>query len=184
MSVRQYWTAPIPPLMTGPGTAYNTSTTATDVNQGGTAVNPPVVLPANFLDVGTVLLLKAFGVFSTTVTPTLKLGFYYGGALAGVSLCDTGAITTASGVTNVPWRLEASVHIRSLGTAGQAIGQGFCGFGTTVAAWNFLPVPNTALAAVSIDTTAAKQISVGATWGTSSASNTLTCHGFVCMVGG
>lgn len=183
MSVRQSWTAPIPPFMYLAGAAYANSTTATDVNLSATTTTP-VVLPANFLDVGTTLILKAFGVFSTTGTPTLKLGFSYGGANGGVSLCDTGAITTGSGVTNVPWRIEATVHIRSLGTSGVAIGQGFCAFGTSVSATNFLPMPNTALATVTIDTTAAKQISAAATWGTPSASNTLTCHGFTCLVAG
>jgi hypothetical protein len=42
-----------------------------------------------------------------------------------------------------------------------------------------VPIPATALATVAIDTTAAKVLSVGATWGTNSASNTLTLHGFL-----
>jgi hypothetical protein len=47
---------------------------------------------------------------------------------------------------------------------------------TALTSFNQIPIPATALATVTIDTTAAKAITIGAQWGTSSASNTLTCH--------
>jgi hypothetical protein len=50
--------------------------------------------------------------------------------------------------------------------------------GTSVSAITFNPIPATALATVTIDTTTAKQITVGATWSAASSSNTLTCHHF------
>lgn len=159
----------------GVGTAYHTSTAATDVSFGGTA---GFILPANFLQVGSVLQFKAFGVLSTTSTPTMNLGIYYGG-VAGTALATTGAITQGSGVTNVPWRIELDTTIRSTGTAGTAISSGSVKFGSSVSVFtDEVPLPATALATVAIDTTAAKLLSVGATWGTSSASNTLTCHAF------
>lgn len=160
------------PQPTAAGTALASSTTLTDIS-----VAPQFVLPANFLQPGSALRLTAFGVFSTTATPTLLLGFYYGG-VAGVALAATGAITTGSGVTNVPWRLELTTTVRTTGSSGTAMSQGIFGMGTGVGAWNFLPLPNTALATVSIDTTAAKALTVGAQWSASSASNTVTCHGF------
>lgn len=169
----QFWEAVLNSPGNGAGAAYNTSTTITDVSAA-----PQLVLPANFMYPGQSFRLTAFGVFSTTVTPTLRLGFYYGG-VAGVSLADTGAVTTASGVTNVPWRLELTSTVRTVGATGTIISQGFCDFGTAVATATHLPLPNTALATVTIDTTAAKALTVGATWGTSSASNTLTCHQFL-----
>jgi hypothetical protein len=65
------------------------------------------------------------------------------------------------------------------GAAGTAKTQGYCGLGTSVAAWSWLPIPNTAnTGTVTIDTTSAKALTVGAQWGTSSASNTATLHGF------
>jgi hypothetical protein len=160
------------PQATAAGTALASSVALTDVSPG-----PNYVLPANFLQNGSALRFTAFGVFSTTATPTLLLGFYYGG-IAGTALATTGAITTATTVTNVPWRLEVTTTIRTTGASGTAMSQGFCLFGTSVSAASFLPVPNTALATVTVDTTAAKALTVGAQWGTSSASNTLTCHGF------
>lgn len=170
--MRTLYVAPIPPLNVTAGTAYNTSVTLTDVSPA-----PQIVLPANQLDVGMVLRMCAFGVFSTTVTPTLLEGFYYGG-VAGVALAATAAVATASGVTNVPWRIEYEGRIRSTGTAGTIMGNGMEWRGTTVAAWAVTPLPVTALATVTIDTTTAKSLTVGAQWGTSSASNTLTCHHF------
>lgn len=160
------------PQPTAAGTALANSASLTDVS-----VAPQFVLPANFLQAGSALKFTAFGVFSTTGTPTLLLGIYYGG-IAGTALATTGAITTATGVTNVPWRLSLSTTIRSTGTSGTAISQGYCGFGTSVSAWSWLPVPNTALATVTIDTTASKALTVGAQWSAASASNTLTLHGF------
>jgi hypothetical protein len=155
------------------GAALATSTTLTDISAA-----PQFTLPASFLQEGSTLSLRAWGVFSTTATPTLLLGFYYGG-VAGVALGTTGAITTATTLTNVPWRIQMDVDVWTDGTTGTAKTQGWCGFGTSVSAWSFLPIPNTAnTGTVTIDTTAAKVLSVGAQWGTSSASNTITCHGF------
>lgn len=160
------------PLPTAAGTAYNTSTTLTDVT-----VAPQFTLPANSLIAGSGLRITAFGTFSNTATPTLLLGAYYGG-VAGVALAATGATTTTTGATNWPWRLELNVLVRSTGSSGTAMSQGFVDLGTSLTAVARIPIPATALATVTIDTTAAKTITIGAQWGTSSASNTLTLHGF------
>jgi hypothetical protein len=99
--------------------------------------------------------------------------------VAGTALAATGAITQSSGVTNVPWKLNLTTHIRTVGSSGTAMSHGSAYFGSAVSALSAeVPLPATALATVTIDTTAAKVLSVGATWGTSSASNTLTLHGF------
>jgi hypothetical protein len=98
--------------------------------------------------------------------------------VAGTALAASAAAATASGVTNVPWHLEYEGRVRTTGSTGSIMGAGFEFRGTTVAAGAFLPLPVTALATVTIDTTTAKSLTVGATWGTLSASNTLTCHHF------
>lgn len=167
---RTLYVAPIPPLNATAGAAYASSATIADVSPA-----PQIILPANLLDVGQVLRLKAFGVLSTTGAPTIILGFYYGG-VAGTALAASAAITTGSGVANVPWELEYEGRVRSTGTAGTIMGRGTMQLGTSVSAITFNPIPATALATVTVDTTTAKQITTGATWGTSSPSNTLTCH--------
>lgn len=155
------------------GAALVTSTTLTDISPA-----PQFTLPANFIQEGSTFTLKAWGVFSTIATPTLLLGFYYGG-VAGVALGTTGAITTGSGVTNVPWRIQLDVDCWTDGATGTVKTQGWAGFGTAVGTWTFLPIPNTAnTGTVTVDTTASKVLSVGAQWSASSASNTVTCHGF------
>lgn len=160
------------PQPTSAGTALASSVTLTDISAA-----PNFVLPANFLQNGSALRLTASGVFSNTSTPTLLLGFYYGG-VAGVALAASSAITTTTGVTNVQWRLEATTTIRSTGSSGTAWTQGVLHLGTSATAWTVVPLPQAAPSAVTIDTTAAKALTVGAQWGTSSASNTVTCHSF------
>jgi len=160
------------PQPTAAGTALASSTTLTDVS-----VAPQFTLPANFLQAGSALRFTAFGTFSNTATPTLLLGVYYGG-VAGVALAASGATTTTTGATNWPWRVELTTTIRSTGTSGTAMSQGFVDLATSLTAVARIPIPATALATVTVDTTAAKALTLGAQWGTSSASNTLTLHGF------
>lgn len=169
---RTLYVAPVPPLNVTAGAAYVSSSTIADVSPA-----PQIILPANLLDVGQVLRLTAFGTFSNTATPTLILGFYYGG-VAGVALAATGATTTTTGATNWPWRLEYEGRVRSTGTGGTVMGSGWLNLATSLTAYTQIPIPATALATVTTDTTTAKTLTVGATWGTLSASNTLTCHHF------
>ena len=172
--MRQYLVTPIPPFHTADGTAYATSTTLTDV-----APSPAVMLGAGLLEAGTRLEWYAFGKYSNTGTPTLTLGIYSGtigqAIGSGAVLCVTSALTTVSGVTNRTWRLEGHGTVRSVGSSGSLLGvaevSNVTSAGTDMA-------PATGLAAATIDTTVARYLTLGATWGTSSGSNTLTCMYF------
>lgn len=167
---RQYWVSPIPPIHIADGAAYASSVTLTDVSPA-----PAIKLPANLLEPGTEIEMYAEGQFSNTATPTLLLGFYYGG-VAGTALAASSAITTATGVTAVPWQIRYRGTVRAIGTAGSIQGQGMLYLGTSLTAVTVRPIPETlALRTVAIDTSIEKAITVGAQWGTSSASNTLTC---------
>lgn len=168
----QYWESVLTaPAHIADGAALANSTTLTDINP-----TPNLTLPANYLTPGSVLKLTASGRFSTTGTPTLLLGAYYG-AVAGTALATTGALTTASGVTNLTWRFEAYISVRTVGSSGTAITTGWAA-GITAATAVAL-VPASAPATATIDTTGAKAITLGAQWGTASASNTITCHQFL-----
>lgn len=156
------------------GTALASSVALTDVN-ALTTTN--CVLGASELMVGSTLDLVAFGTFSNTGTPTLLLGFYYGG-VAGTALAASSAVTTTTAATNWQWRIEYTGVVRTTGATGTIIGAGKLYLATSLTAWTSRPIPETALATVTIDTTTAKALTVGAQWGTSSASNTLTCHHF------
>jgi len=168
---RQYWGAPLPPLHILDGAAYNTSVTLTDVSRA-----PQKQFAAMQLEEGTELELSAHGLFSNTGTPTLLLGFYYGG-VAGVALAATSAITTTTGAASWPWRLYYRGRVRATGTSGSINGDGYIMLGTSLLAFTVRPIPETLAArTVTIDTTIVKTLTVGAQWGTSSASNTLTCN--------
>lgn len=168
----QTWMSLISDEYTGDGSALASSTTLTDISP-----TPNLVLPANYLRSVSHLRVVAGGKFSNTSTPTLNLGVYYG-AVAGTALATTGAITTTTAASNTTWRLECDIYIRTDGSSGtaQALGSVFGISGTGFIGANQLPASG--ITNVSIDTTAAKALTVGATWGTNSASNTITCSLF------
>lgn len=167
---RQYWVTALPQFHTASGTALASSTTLTDISPV-----PSIVLPANVLEPGMELYLRAAGQLSNTSTPTLLLGFYYG-AVAGAALAASSAVTTTTGATAWPWILEYRGVVRAVGSSGSINGQGVLYLGTALTAFTVRPIPETAAGrTVTIDTTAAKALTVGAQWGTSSASNTITC---------
>jgi hypothetical protein len=169
--MRQYWVAPIPPLHTADGAAYASSTTITDVSPA-----PAIVIPANTLELGSEIVLEARCAFSNTGTPNLTIGFYYGG-VAGVALAASSAVATTTGAASWPIILRYRGRVRSVGSSGSIVGQGEYLLGTSLTSFSVRPIPETLAArTVTIDTTTAKSITVGATWGTSSASNTLTCN--------
>jgi hypothetical protein len=137
---------------------------------------PDFVLPANFLVPGNVIKLTAAGRFSTSGTPTLLIGAYYGG-VAGVALATTGALTTLSGAANSSWEVEIVLAVRSQGSSGtvMAIGKAFGITSITAAAL----LPASAPSVATVDTTAAKSLVIGAQWGTGASANTITCHQFL-----
>lgn len=160
----------VSPLHTANGTAYNTSAALTDVSS-----KPDTVISANTLEIGSEIEVLADGNFSNTGTPTLLLGFYYGG-IAGVALAASTAITTTTAAASWPFQLYYRGTVRSLGTAGSIEGQGRLYLPTSLTALTLRAIPETLAArTVSIDTTAPKAITVGAQWGTNNALNTLTC---------
>lgn len=175
--MRQYWNSSLPPFASADGTALASSTTLTDVS-----LAPQVTLPANFLEVGMKLQLDAYLTFSTTGTPTLLAGFYYGG-VAGSALAASSAITTGSGAAAWSVVLRYRGQVRAVGSSGSIVGQGELLLGTSLTAFSTRPIPEVAASrTVTIDTTSAKALTVGAQWGTSSASNTITCNDFTVTV--
>lgn len=168
---RIYYVAPVPPMHIADAAAYASSTTLTDVSP-----LPAITIPGNTLEAGVEIELYAEGQFSNTSTPTLLLGFYYGG-IAGAALAASGAITTITGATAWAWRMQYRGTVRTIGTTGSIQGQGALWMPASLTQFQ-APYAIPAVAAnrvVTIDTSTAKTITVGAQWGTSSASNTLTC---------
>lgn len=175
------WNAPAGPRAVGTSIAQNTFTAAKDLPVGENATNFPII-QGGTLQPGSHITIEAWGVASNTGTPTLILGVYWG-LVAGTALAVSTAKTTTTAMSNWEWHLWYTGRISATGTAttgGSIIGSGYWNLPTSLTAWTQIRLPETAPAAVAIDTTVSKQISIGATWSASSASNTITCH--ACLV--
>jgi len=170
------------------GTAYNTSTTATAVSPATGAG----YCPANFwlpsYGVSKSLLVKAFGVLGTTSTPNLTLGITanttQGTYNSSGILATTGAVAQASTVTNVPWELEVLISNVTTGGSGTFLADGLVKVWTASTTVQSMRIssstanPNTAF---TLSTQSAYYIEMFATWGTSSASNTLQVYSYAVL---
>lgn len=170
-----YLTEPVGPFPTAIGAAFATFTARQDISP-----QPLPVIPAQKLRPGSQVEIDASGEFSTTGTPTLVLGFYLGTAGATITtvLAESSAITTGSGAAAWPWQMHWEGVVTAVGTAGSITGLGTFMLGTALTTYAAaVPIPiSQALRTVAIDTTIARAIGVCATWGTSSASNTLKVY--------
>ncbi len=175
---RQFWSEALA-WATADGTAIANSTTET-------IIFPNITIPANYMQDGRILRVKAFGRHSTTTTPTLTFRLRWGG-VSGTVLAASGAMTTGTTVTAAMWSVEALIQTRSNGstgtlfTVGRAIlgedAASTVGSATNAAAGDFLGSAGVATpAAVTVDLTADTALSITATWSAASASNTLTGH--------
>jgi hypothetical protein len=165
----QSWEAVLNVPGVGAGTALASSTTLTDISPA-----PQLVLPANYLYVGQRLRLKAYGIYSAVSTPTLLLGAYYGG-VAGTALAATAANTAGNGVL-WPWQLWLDIYVRSVGSSGTLWVNGLVNLGSSLAAFTTYALPSSQTQPITVNSTTANALTVGAQWGALSASNTITCE--------
>ena len=176
------WQQVLDPFKRARGTAKNTFTTYQDVYGVASDLGSlPQSLPTD-LKLGTKIQIEAFGEFSTTGTPTLQIGGIYGAvpaAAGGVNIAQSAVITTGSGAAAWPWHYNFWGIITTVGTSGVLYGSGILDLGTALTTISSSPCPVTAAArSATIDTTVAKLWGLGAAWGTSSVSNSITVDGF------
>jgi hypothetical protein len=172
-----YWLMrPFAPLQPDVGAAFGTFTTRQDVSP-----QPLPVARAGDLFEGCKILLKASGEYSSTGTPTLVLGFYFGTSAGAITLpLGESSANATSTATTLPWSLELLGTVVATGTAGSIVAQGYCDFGTSLTAHTSTPIPiTTALRTVAIDTTIDRAFGVCGTWNASSASNTVRTNVFL-----
>ena len=167
---RQFWSETLA-WETADGTAVANTTTET-------IIFPDKTIPANFLQDGRLLRLRAFGKLSTTGTPTITFAIRWGG-VAGTLLATTEPITCATGSANTAWALEAYLQVRTNGSTGTIFVMGDVTVNLT-ASTNTSGVFGVsgfdAPASVSVNLTADTALSLTADWSAASASNTLTGH--------
>jgi hypothetical protein len=175
------WDNLLDPHSIARGTAKNTFTTFQEISAVA-ASNPLPMTGANELKPGSRIVIEAIGEFSTTGTPTLSVGSIYNaspGAAGGTALAQSAAITTASAAAAFPWHYRANGIVTTVGTSGIIYIHGILDLGTTLTALSPNAAPNTAAArSVTIDTTISARWGIGAAWGTSSVSNTITVDVF------
>lgn len=136
----------------------------------------PTTIPVGYFEDGTTFRTEAWGTFSTTGTPTLVFGVYYGATALAVNV----AFTTASGAATLPWHFRVITQVISAAVPSAVVtsSHGELVYGTTVAATTQIPIPGIAQASVNVDNTAAGELSVQATFSASSASNIVVLRGF------
>lgn len=164
------------------GTTYRNrlSASTTVANSAAETVIAVMTIPAGDAVVGAVYRIKAWGVASVTGTPTLTFRSRLGG-VAGTALGSSGARTASSGVSNRSWQVTADLTCLSTGAAGTWFACQITYEAVTLAGSPPFASPGLVLdgtTSVTVDTTVSEDFVVTATWGTASASNTLTCRGY------
>jgi hypothetical protein len=158
-------------------TAYTADNTATEL----AIADLTTTLPANFLKAGTTIRGKLWGRMNTAGAgpATARIKVYYGG-VAGTVLLDTGAFTPAVSLANSLVECEFLLTAITTGATGTIEAQG-------KVMWNSNTIPvargmgtagtgATNAAAITVDTTLAKDITVSFTWGSAVATCTFVAR--------
>lgn len=173
---RQFWSEGII-WATASGSAIASSTTET-------ALNGAVTIPANYLQDGRTIRIRAWGGYGTTGTPTLTFTLRWGTATGGTVMAKSGAITTGSGVgggasMTALWNIELYLQVRSNGSSGTTMTNGEISLYTTGTAggteYPFVSgsTGGTTPATATVDLTADTALNLTATWGTNNAANSI-----------
>ena len=163
-----YVAAPVTPFHTAAGSFFNTFTAFQDISPA-----PKPLLPAEAISrPGQRFEIEAWGEYSCATGVTLILGAFFG---VVAQSWQTAAYTTGTTPTLWPWHLKFQGMVLTTGSSGTIIGQGIADIGdslTTTAAARNLPAV-AASRTVTVDTTTAKYLGVGAAWSASAAGNTI-----------
>lgn len=171
----QFWESCLNSPGLGAGSALTNSAVATDISPA-----PQFTLQANSLYVGQRWRLTGYGIMSTAASgnPTLTLGFYYGG-VAGTALLTSGALTVTASLTNAPFRVFAEFNVRSLGASGTTWASGYVLNPTSLTGLTQTFMPATQTQPVTINTTIASAVTLGATWGSAVVGTSITCEDLI-----
>lgn len=179
---RQFWVELV---------AWATATpTAVAASTTETVLFPNITIPANYMQDGRALKLRAFGSYGTTATPTLIFAVRWGG-VSGTVLSKSAALTLTSGVgggasMTAMWELEIVIQTRANGSAGSLMTNGngtmFTSTAPTAGTVTNYGLPfalasgatgGTTPVAVTADLTADTPLSLTALWGTNNAANSI-----------
>jgi len=128
---------------------------------------------------GKLYILRCGGVISTTGTPTLTVNINYGASATPASNLALGAAVgpfTLATLSAAPWYAEFVLGFRQLGIAASgatATGNGFLALGPS-GSQSYQALGGTVV--TTADHTTAQGLVLDVTWGTASASNTITAQ--------
>jgi hypothetical protein len=155
--------------------AIASTTTATRLWLPGMHWTP---VPAGDMKAGKQYIVEAGGVWGNTSTPTIIITPRIGTAetTSDATLGASVTFTTTAGYSASNWYLRFLFGVRSLGigaSGATVYGNGFfvSSFASTSLALTF-----GGTAAATVDQTVNNALTMWWTWGTSNASNTITCH--------
>jgi hypothetical protein len=175
---RQFWMELIA-WATASGTAVANTTTET-------IIFPNITIPANYLQDGRALRIRATGQHSTLGSGTVTLLFTLRwGGVAGTVITKTAAITQLVSLTAALWDLDIIIQTRSNGSSGTLMANGTARvfgataptIGSATGAPAIAPFTNGGQitpAVATVDLTADTALALTITHGAASASNTLT----------
>lgn len=169
MAPRTYWVAPVPPMNFSDGSAF-TGLSLLDIS-------PVPARPMPNPELGSVLRLRAnFELTSGSATPTLTLGFYWGG-IAGTAIASATGIAIPASVTAGPLIMEYEGEFRVLGASGSLKGQGRIYMPASLTTFSTpIPIPQTQAArTVTVNTINGSVITCGANWSSATGSPSITC---------
>lgn len=167
-------TLPTPSQVTQANTSVPAGNTIANTATA-TAFTSTGTVAANTAAVGNVYRLTLYGVYSTAVlAPTLNLSILLGSTV----ICTSSSVTTIGGLTNDGFRAECLVIVTTAGASGVVEAQGNVLYGTAATTALTVLMANTATIS-GIDFTTSNNFSAKITWGTASASNTITLRQFV-----
>jgi hypothetical protein len=159
-----------------------------DTTGMGTLAHLPVDFwtPSNV--VGKVMRLEAWGIVSSTATPTYTYTTRLGtaGSTSAAIIAGTAALTTGSGITNLSWSARAMITMTTVGTTGAAStvrGLGTLDGGTSVFSTNGGGNPfnagasATAPTVATVDTSIVNYVNFNITCSASSPSNSIQLLG-------
>lgn len=175
---RQFWSEEIW-WATASGTAVANTTTET-------ILFPNVTIPANYMQDGRTLRIRAQGQHSTLGSGTVTLIFTVRwGGVSGTVITKTGTITQVISLSAAYWDLDILLQTRSNGSSGTVMGNGLARvfgataptIGSATGAPAISPLTNGGQitpAAATLDLTSDTALSLTVTHGAASASNTVT----------
>lgn len=161
-----------------PASHASVNTTVTRTNLWVPAIWTPVA--AMDPRAGKAYLLRAGGIISTTATPTIIFNTTWGQSTTPGTNVAVGTTTTFTlgTITNAPWYAEFVLGFRQVGIAASgatATGNGYVSVGGAAAAVSQHVTMGGGIVTTLDQTTAAGMV-FDVTWGTSSASNTITAQ--------